>query len=273
MTLLSGIISLSPKASAKSSGMKIHFLRNATFILEVAGLKFLIDPMLSEKAAMDPVKISRNTTRIPMVDLPLQGNDLLKIIHSCDAVFVTHTHRDHWDAKALELIDKKMPLICQPSDIETLSKQNFTNLMPVTTVMEFKGVKIHRTGGQHGTGDIGLRMGHVSGFVIEHKQKKIYIAGDTIWCAEVEHALQTHKPDFIVVNAGAGQFDSGDPITMNAEDVGKVILAVPDAQVIVVHMEAVNHCPLTRADLKQFLDKNIPGHKTKIPGDGEKIST
>jgi hypothetical protein len=36
-------------------------------------------------------------------------------------------------------------------------------------------------------------------------------------------------------------------------------------------MEAINHCPTTRLELKQRLEKEGLLHKTFIPADGERI--
>jgi len=247
--------------------MKIHFLRHATFLLEVGKVKLLVDPMLSAKEAMDPVGNAANTLRIPMVDLPLGEAALNKMLTQLDGVIVTHTHRDHWDVRAQELIDKHTPLIIQPADEEVIRQQGFTSVYPVNSSLDFKGIRIYRTGGQHGTGEIGLKMGHVSGFVLEHDGKRLYVAGDTIWCEEVAHALQTYKPDFIVVNAGAAQFLKGGPITMNGDDVVRVCEAAPEAKVIAVHMDTVNHCLLKRADLKKVLaDRAISN--CVLPEDG-----
>jgi L-ascorbate metabolism protein UlaG (beta-lactamase superfamily) len=252
--------------------MKIHFWRHATFLLEVNSLRILIDPMLSKKEALDPVANSRNVQRIPMTALPFSDVTLKDEITHLDAVVVTHLHRDHWDTAAQELIPKNFPLICQPTDIETLEKQGFSTLMPVGTSINFGGLKINRTGGQHGTGDIGKKMGLVSGFVIDHSDQRLYIAGDTIWCAEVEEALKLFKPTCIILNAGAAQFEQGDPITMTAEDIIEVSnLAIPPAKIIVVHMDTVNHCRLTREELRKTLAEKNLLHRFIVPEDGETI--
>jgi L-ascorbate metabolism protein UlaG (beta-lactamase superfamily) len=265
---LSGMALLSPKAFSFGNKMKFHFLRHATLVLETNGIRFLIDPMLTAKETMDPVKIARNSSRIPMVPLPVNDEQLKELLTSIDAVVVTHTHRDHWDEVSRQLLRKDIPLICQPSDTEALQKQGFQNLSPVPSVLNFKGIQVHRTGGQHGTGEIGQRMGQVSGFVFEG-EKKFYVAGDTIWCTEVEQALMHHRPDTIVLNAGAAQFDQGDPITMNAEDVMKVCRALPKSQVIAVHMETINHCALRRDELKQILKTNKLHTQCRVPNDGD----
>jgi len=99
----------------------------------------------------------------------------------------------------------------------------------------------------------------------------LYIAGDTIWCAEVA-ALEAHQPDITVLNAGAAQFLTGDPITMTAGDVVQVCDALASTQVVAVHMEAINHCLLTRADLREQL--RVAGRlgRVRIPQDGETLT-
>ena len=74
----------------------------------------------------------------------------------------------------------------------------------------------------------------------------------------------------IVVNAGAAQFLHGDPITMTSGDVVRVCRAAPHAQVVAVHMEAINHCLLTREELAQQAEN--AGVRVVIPADGETVA-
>jgi L-ascorbate metabolism protein UlaG (beta-lactamase superfamily) len=100
----------------------------------------------------------------------------------------------------------------------------------------------------------------------------LYIAGDTIWCAEVAAALEAHQPDITVLNAGAAQFLTGDPITMTAGDVIQVCDALPSTRIVAVHMEAINHCLLTRADLREQLRAAGKLDRVSIPQDGETLT-
>jgi L-ascorbate metabolism protein UlaG (beta-lactamase superfamily) len=248
--------------------MQIHFLRHATLVLAIEGLYILIDPMLSPAGAMPPVANAADERRIPLVDLPLAQVELEYMLNHIDAVLVTHTHRDHWDDRAAELLPKHLPILCQPEDEAKIAHAGFTAVFPVAARHEWRGVELQRTGGQHGTGEIGARMAPVSGFVLRAAgEPTLYLAGDTIWCPEVEQALHSHRPDVVIVNAGAAQFLSGGPITMTADDVAQVCRALPSAQVIAVHMEAVNHCLLTRAELSARLEQQGLSH-VQIPGDG-----
>ena len=104
-------------------------------------------------------------------------------------------------------------------------------MRPVEEALELGGVRVARTGGRHGTGEIADAMAPVSGFVLAAPgEPTLYIAGDTVWCDEVAAALDAHRPDVVVVNAGGARFTEGDPITMTAEDVVAVARHAPRAR-------------------------------------------
>ncbi len=254
--------------------MKIHFVRHATFAFEIGGVRVLVDPMLAEAGTAPAVPNTPNVRQNPLVDLPFEDAILSDLIESTDAVLVTHTHNDHWDGRARELIPKDRLVLCQPEDEARISGAGFANVSAVDPGLAWKGLQFFRTGGRHGTGEIGAQLAPVSGFVVQAEgSPSLYVAGDTIWCEEVEEALLAHRPDVVVVNAGAAQFLEGDPITMTAEDVVRVCRAAPEARVIATHMEAINHCLLTRADLAEALEAQALSDRVGIPADGETLET
>lgn len=272
-TALSAFLSAGalPAIASVNTTHTIRLLRHATLVVETGNINFLVDPMLSPKGAMDPVPNAGNDTRIPMVDLPIGKDELVRILNMIDAVLVTHTHRDHWDAAAQEMISKDKPIFCQATDLEKIKGQGFTNVTAVEHTNEFKGVLIHRTAGQHGTGEIGQRMGVVSGFVLQQQFDKVYIAGDTILCPEVEAALKQFEPTTTVVNCGGAQFLTGGPITMTAQDVVKVAARYPDMNTIAVHMDTINHCKVTRQVLSDYMTANSKKGLIAILADGGRI--
>lgn len=246
--------------------MKIRLIRHATLWLEYGGVTLLVDPMFSEAGANPPIVNTANALRNPLVPLPVAAAALARP----DAVLVTHRHPDHWDAAAIAAIPHATPLLCQPADEAAFRAEGFERVAPVDGVARFQGIALRRTGGQHGTGDIGARMGPVSGFVLRAEgEPSVYIAGDTIWCADVAEALKQASPDVIVVNAGGARFVSGGPITMDAEDVVRVLRHAPRTKVIAVHMDAINHCEVRRADLRARLAEEALAQRVAIPADGE----
>ena len=252
--------------------MRITLLRHATLVIEYGGRRLLVDPMLSAAGAMDPVAGAAVTARIPMVDLPISPAELRALLESVDAVLVTHTHRDHWDTAAAELIPKAVPIVCQLPDQARFADAGFRTIHAVEGSMTLHGVGLTRTGGRHGTGAVGQRMGPVSGFLLRAaNEPTLYIAGDTVWCAEVEQALERHRPDVVVVNAGAAQFLEGGPITMDVPDVLATARAAPTASLVAVHFETVNHCVLRRSELGDAVDRARMGNRIAVPADGERL--
>lgn len=250
--------------------MKIQLIRHATLWLEYGGVTFLVDPMMSEQGANPPIINTSNDLRNPLVPLPGPVQQWLEP----DAVMVTHLHQDHWDKAAAELLTHELPVFCQQGDGGNITAQGFTQVSEIMDdeAASYHGVTLTRTGGRHGTGEIGERMGKVSGFIFRAEGEPVlYLAGDTIWCAEVREVLEIHQPDVIVVNAGGASFLSGGLITMNEQDIVELCRAVPEAAVIAVHMDAINHCHVTRRQLKLRLEQEELLGRVALPQDGEWI--
>jgi L-ascorbate metabolism protein UlaG (beta-lactamase superfamily) len=249
--------------------MKIRLIRHATMQITIGGVKLLVDPLFSQAEAMEPISNSPNQRRNPLVPLPVSIEELL----NADAILLTHTHRDHFDTVAIEMLPKDKPLFCQPADEKKLKDFGFTKVHAINERIKWQEITFIRTGGQHGTGDIGREMGMVSGYVLQISGKsELYIAGDTIWCDEVKEALDTYLPKVTVVFAGAAQFLTGDPITMTAKDIAAVCQTNLTMKVVTVHMEAFNHCLLLRKELKEFVRQQDLSGQVLIPYDGEEIS-
>ncbi|WP_028608784.1 MBL fold metallo-hydrolase [Paenibacillus harenae] len=249
--------------------MQIRQIRNATIVLNYGGLTFLIDPYLGAKGAYPPVTNTANQVNNPTADLPISVEDIIQ----ADAVIVTHLHPDHFDAAAVKALPKDANMIAQSDeDAEAIRNAGFRNVQALDRVAQLHDVRLTRTRGKHGTGKIGKLMGNVSGVVLSHPDEKtLYIAGDTIWCDDVEEAIRIHRPEVIVVNGGAAQFLQGDPITMGKEDICRTYSAAPQATIIVSHMEAVNHCILSRRELTGFIEEKGLAAHIFVPADGETI--
>jgi L-ascorbate metabolism protein UlaG (beta-lactamase superfamily) len=247
----------------------LTLVRNATLEIRMAGLRLLVDPQLDPAGARPAVPDTPNPRRNPLVDLP---EPLEALVAGLDAVLVTHMHQDHFDDTARRLLPRGIPILCQPEDAARLRGDGFTDVRPVADEARLGDVAISRTGGRHGTGEIGRAMAPVSGFVLDAPgELKLYIAGDTILCDEVRDALARHRPDVAVVNAGAARFLEGDPIVMSADDVVALARHAPDLHIVAVHLEAIAHATETRADLRARLQAEGLADRVAVPEDGSEV--
>ncbi|KOS64378.1 MBL fold metallo-hydrolase [Lysinibacillus agricola] len=248
--------------------MNIQQIRNATLVLEYAGKKFLVDPFLANKGAYTPYPNSlRQDQNNPLVPLPTSIDNLINV----DAVIVTHLHLDHFDEVAKEVLPKDLKMFVQnEEDAKEVKNAGFSNVEVLQEDTVFEGIQLIKTEGEHGRGEILKFTGQVCGVVFNHpNEKRLYIAGDTVWYDGVQEVLEKNQPEIIIVNGGDNQFLEGGSLIMGKDDIYEVYKAAPNAKIIVSHMEAVNHWTLSREDLRSFInEKGITAH-VFVPEDGE----
>jgi len=211
--------------------------------------------MLDDAGARPPIGNTANQVPNPTVPLPLPAED---VVRGLDAVIVTHRHRDHLDARAEELLPRDVPVFCQPEDEEGLRELGL-DARAVADELEWDGLRIVRTPARHGFGEIAEALAPVSGFVL----RDLYLAGDTVWYEAVEETIERHRPRIAVVHAAGAEFLEGGLIVMGIDDVREVVARMP--VVVAVHLEALNHCFLTRAELREALPTVL------VPEDGETL--
>ena len=251
--------------------MRITLLRHATIVVALGGRRILVDPMLDPAGARAPVRGTPEPRPNPLVPLPVTPEEAVAGI---DAVIVTHTHEDHLDAAGVTALPRNLPVFCQPDDLPELVPLGFSDIRPLPDAPAgWDGLTLARTRGRHAHDDrMAAGLGPVSGVALSAPgEPAVLVAGDTVWCPELDAAIAAHRPEWIVVNAGAARFVEGGLITMGAEDVIAVARAAPEATVVAVHMEAINHCLETRADLAGAVEAAGQAGRVLIPADGESV--
>jgi len=251
--------------------MKIHHLRNATLVIETGNKVILVDPMLAKKGTAGPTftlfrfKPQRN----PIVDLPDNAMDIVDKTTHC---LLTHLHPDHLDKEAENFLkSRQIPVICSVKDEKALQKKGLHVSQTVDYWKEtaFLDGKIQGIPAVHGYGFVAKPMGNVMGFYIQlPNEKSLYLSADTIYTDDVHQVLTQLKPEIAVVACGTAQLDLFQPLLMNMEDILKFVKNAPD-QVIANHLEAVNHCPTKREDLRKAVNTLGLTEKIFIPKDGE----
>jgi len=259
--------------------MHIHHIRNATCVIEAGPHRILVDPMLSGRAELPPFSFIRfKARRNPLVDLPSGTDTLLDGVTHC---LITHSqtfglkalqHIDHLDAKGEDFLkENNIPVICRSADAAYLKKHGLPVAADIAywQAYKFGEGRIVAVPARHGHGWNHRLMANGAGYVIDlPHEPTLYISGDTVYTGDVRRVLEEYRPDVCIVAAGSAQIDLGPPILMSLEEVLAFTRDAPGT-VVMNHLEALNHCPTTRAQLQEGLGQNGLLEKAVIPADGE----
>lgn len=253
--------------------MKIHHIRNASFVIETGNNHILVDPMLGKKGFLPPFSFLRfKAKRNPTVELPINYKSILNKVTHC---LITHLHPDHIDSAGKKfLVENNIPVICSIKDVDKLKKDglNITNSLKYWAKEDFLGGTILGIPAKHGYGFVESIAGNVIGFHLElPNTPTLYISADTIYTDAVHKVLSELKPDVTVLASGTAQFDFGKPLIMNSEDIVRFVKNSKN-KVYANHLGSLNHCPMTRIELKKILANHSLLNKVYIPEDGETIT-
>jgi L-ascorbate metabolism protein UlaG (beta-lactamase superfamily) len=248
--------------------MYIQLIRNAALRLNYKGKTILIDPCLGPKHSYDSLA-GREPN--PIVPLPMSVEEA---IAGVDLVLVSHLHRDHFDATANDALPRTLPLICHPEQVEQIRAKGFTDVHPLDKPIKWQGITFTPTLAQHAMAEPWIsRLAPVMGFTLTaEREPGLYWCGDTVWYPPVEAVIELFHPDVIITHSGGATLEDSDPIIMDVEQTLIVCKDAPGATVIAVHMEALDHCPVTRTGLRAAAEAARVGNRLIIPEDGEIVS-
>jgi hypothetical protein len=117
-------------------------------------------------------------------------------------------------------------------------------------------------------------LGQAMGVVFQAPgHRTLYLAGDTIWREDVDQALAKFSPAVIVLNAGYARLTGFEgAIIMGKDDVLRAAQAAPEATIVAVHLDAINHMSQSREELRKFVEEKGITRRVEIPADGATLT-
>ena len=248
--------------------MQIQHLRNATTLITLGQERLLLDPMLSDAGALPGFKfVGGGRRRNPLTSLPREADAALQ---SATGVIVTHEHLDHFDAAGLRWIRAhNLPVWTNGIDLPSLRKKGLDAHLLETGVL---GLQVETVRSRHGIGVLGWMLGPVAGYFLAHPDEpSLYITGDSILTESVLEAIRRLQPDIILAPAGSANMGIGGDILFSLEEL-VTIARTAHGKLVFNHMEALDHCPTTRAMLKERMRAEGLLERVFIPNDGETLT-
>jgi len=244
--------------------MKIRHLRNASLLLSLGEHHLLVDPMLSSPGALPGFKmVGGGRRRNPLLPLPA---DALQSIEAATGVLITHEHPDHLDRPAIEWIKaRRLPVWASDIDVPNLRRKGLGARVLQDGDL---GLSVEIVPARHGHGVIGWLMGSVSGFYLAHPDEPcVYITGDSVMTPQIRDAIKRLQPELIIAPAGAANFGFGRDILFSLDELLELARLAP-GDIIFNHLESIDHCPTSRASLRERLDAEGIRERAFIPADG-----
>lgn len=226
--------------------MKIKFIGQSTFILNISDKIILTDPWFSHKF---------------LRKIPLKTE--IEEIEKWDIMLVSHSHIDHLDKKSLKKAKELNSVFIGPPSAckkaEKIGIKKIFKLKPAEKI-EMEGIKIYSLKAYHTFAKDALC------YVIEN-EKKLFYSGDTKLNKKLLESLKKYRIDIAIVQICCSYYPLKDG--MNLNDAVKLTLEIKPEIVIPMHYHIYFKSINPEIFRKRLADKNVC---VEILKEGEEIS-
>jgi len=203
------IIALQPNIALPDTlnGLYISWLGHSSCMLQIQGVKILIDPLVTNNISPVPgVRIRRYQEQSPLI---------IDDVSEIDLVFISHNHYDHLDKKAIQALKTKVSLFVVPRGVKrTLCQWG----VPEDKIKEFSWweedeistpsgffLKFACTPARHcsGRGPFSINQSLWVSWVIRSPQYKVFYSGDTSYSFHFRQIGELYGPfDLSLIECG-----------------------------------------------------------------------
>ncbi|GAB3539692.1 hypothetical protein GCM10027443_36620 [Pontibacter brevis] len=216
-----------------SEQIQVNWLGHASLVLEMGRRRYLIDPVLSERAS--PVPFAGPKRIHPA---PLKAED----VHGIDAVLISHDHYDHLDHQTIRALRHKVPLFYVPLKVKKqlihwgVPPMNIVELDWWQQVQDGDNILI-ATPARHfsGRGLFNRNSTLWASWCLIGKQERVFYSGDSGPMEEFRLIGEAYGPfDLTIIPIGAYDVNWAD-IHTNSEEAVQAHQQVKGNRLLPVH--------------------------------------
>jgi L-ascorbate metabolism protein UlaG (beta-lactamase superfamily) len=234
--------------------LRVRWLGGPTATLERGALRVLTDPMLgprSEQAFTLPQHPSSGVLHAPIArytSLPAFEPQWLS------AILISHTHNDHFDVRAKQLLPKQVPVVVTVAGAELVRAAGFSDVRPLdwgeslTLLAGGVELRVLAVPARHAHDpQLDHNLGRGNGYVLDFQDARgrlrAYWTGDAVLSDESRELAAKHGPiDVLLPHLGGVGGDGGLGLrSMNAAEAVELTERVAPRLVLPIHHTTFGH--------------------------------
>jgi N-acyl-phosphatidylethanolamine-hydrolysing phospholipase D len=235
-------------------GGSIQWIGGPTAFLERGGLRVITDPMLGPRGPnafslpKHPSSGKPDASVARYMALPPYS------LAGLDAILISHTHNDHVDARAKEILPKNVPLVVAAAGADAMRAAGFQDVRPLDwgeSVTLAKGqtqLRVVAFPAHHSHDpEVERAVGKGNGYILEWRDPqgsyRVYWTGDAVISDETRDFVKHYgRVDLLLPHMGGVGGDGEHGLrTMNAEEALELTRRVDPKLVMPIHHTTFDH--------------------------------
>jgi L-ascorbate metabolism protein UlaG (beta-lactamase superfamily) len=267
---------------AQGSAGQLRWIGGPTAVIERAGMRVITDPMLgprAEQAFVLPKHPSSGQLNAPIARYTAPPELSLDAL---DAILISHTHADHFDAYAQQHLPKALPLVVAMAGAEAVRAAGFSDVRALdwgeSTTIAVRGARLRVTAvpAHHAhEAELDQQLGRGNGYVLEWLEAavpyRVYWTGDAVLSDESKTLVKTYGAiDLLLPHMGGVGGDGGLGLrTMNALEALELVRRVDPRLVVPIHHTTFAHYREPIEALQQRAAESGEGSRFRFMREGE----
>lgn len=271
-----------PPAAAHGS---IQWLGGPTALLEYGELRVITDPMLGPRGPNAFVLPKHPSTGEPNAAIARYLAPAAHSLAGLHAILISHTHNDHVDARAKELLPKHLPVVVAAAGADAMRAAGFADVRgldwgeSVTLTAAKSSLRVLAVPAHHAhEAELDREVGKGNGYVLEWHDAassyRVYWTGDAVLEDETQRfTAQYGSIDLLLPHMGGVGGDGGRGLrTMNAEEAMELVRRVEPKLVMPIHHTTFAHYREPIEALEQLAEEQNEARRFHFLRLGEKTA-